>query len=111
MSNLTTEELFLRRGWVCFQEKSNFTQENLKSTARFAEYTQEVIEVEMNAQVGEAAGKVWQLLNDSGPQTLAQIKKKVNGSGDLVGFALGWLAREEKVDISKDKNSFKVALR
>ena len=96
---------------MCFQEKSNIAQENLKSTARFAEYTQEVFEVETNAQVGEAAGKVWHLLNDNGPQTLAQIKKKVNGSGDLVVFALGWLAREEKVDIFKDKNSFKVTLR
>ena len=67
--------------------------------------------MEINGQVGEAAGEVWHLLNDNGPQTLAQIKKKVNGSGDLVGFALGWLAREDKIEISKDKNSFKVTLR
>jgi len=67
--------------------------------------------VEINAQVGETAGKIWHLLDDGGPQTLAQIKKKLNGSGELVVFALGWLAREEKVDISQDKKSFKVALR
>jgi hypothetical protein len=67
--------------------------------------------VEINAQVGEAAGKIWHLLNDHGPQTLAQIKKKVNGSGDLVVFALGWLAREDKVEISQEKKSYKVTLR
>lgn len=67
--------------------------------------------MEMKEQVGATAGKVWHMLNDSGPQTLAQLKKKVNGSGDLIGFALGWLAREDKIDISQEKKSFKVALR
>jgi len=65
----------------------------------------------MKEQVGETAGKVWHMLNDSGPQTLAQLKKKLNGSGELVGFALGWLAREDKIHISLDKKSFKVALK
>jgi hypothetical protein len=62
-------------------------------------------------QVGVTAGKVWHILNDSGPLTVAQLKKKLNGSGDLVGFALGWLAREDKVDILLEKKSFKVALK
>jgi len=67
--------------------------------------------VELRTQVGDTAGKIWHALNEEGPQTLAQLKKKLNGSGELVGFALGWLAREDKVEISQDKKSFKVALR
>ena len=67
--------------------------------------------MQMNEHVGITAGKVWHLLNDSGPQTLAQLKKKLNGSGELVGFALGWLAREDKIDISQEKKNFKVALK
>ena len=51
------------------------------------------------------------MLNDQGPQTVAQLKKRLNGSGELLGFALGWLAREDKVDISQEKKSFKVALK
>jgi len=51
------------------------------------------------------------MLNDLGPQTLAQLKKRLNGSGELVGFALGWLAREDKIDISQEKKGFKVALK
>jgi len=51
------------------------------------------------------------MLNESGPQTLAQIKKGLDGTGELAGFALGWLAREDKVDISQDKRTFKVTLR
>jgi hypothetical protein len=67
--------------------------------------------VEIREQVGETAGRVWHLLNDQGPQTLGQLKKKVNGSGELVNFALGWLAREDKVDISQDKKNLRVALK
>lgn len=67
--------------------------------------------MEMREQVGVTAGKVWHILNELGPQTLAQLKKSLNGSGELVGFALGWLAREDKVDISQDKKTFKVALK
>ncbi|MGD0224525.1 MAG: winged helix-turn-helix domain-containing protein [Terriglobia bacterium] len=67
--------------------------------------------METNEQVGVTAGKVWHMLDEFGPQTLAQLKKRLNGSGELVGFALGWLAREDKVEISLDKKSFKVALK
>lgn len=67
--------------------------------------------MEIKGQVGETAGKIWEMLNKSGPQTLAQIKKRLSGSGELVAFALGWLAREGKVGISQDKKTFKVTLR
>ena len=67
--------------------------------------------MELQAQVGETAGKVWSLLNDRGPQTLAQLKKTLDGAGELVGFAIGWLAREDKVTITQEKKSLKVALK
>ena len=67
--------------------------------------------MEIKAQVGETAGKVWHLLNDHGPQTVPQLRKKLDGSGELLSFALGWLAREDKVDIKQEKKTVKVALR
>ena len=67
--------------------------------------------METTEQVGVTAGKVWHILKDHGPQSFAQVKKRLNGSGELVGFALGWLAREDKVDISLEKKTFKVALK
>jgi len=39
------------------------------------------------------------------------LKKKLNGSGELVSFALGWLAREDKIDIFQEKRSLKVTLK
>jgi hypothetical protein len=67
--------------------------------------------MEINQQVGENAGKIWHLLNDHGPQTFPQLKKKLNGSGELLSFALGWLAREGKVDLTQEKKVVKVALK
>ena len=67
--------------------------------------------METREAVGTTAGKIWHLLNDNGSLTLAQLKKKIGGSGDLIGFALGWLAREDKVDITLEKKSFKAALK
>ena len=67
--------------------------------------------MEINEQVGEMAGKIWHLLNDEGPQTLPQIKKKLKGGGELLSLALGWLAREEKVDITEEKKTLKAALK
>jgi hypothetical protein len=67
--------------------------------------------MEINAQVGEMAGRIWHLLNDEGPQTLPQLKKKLDRSGELLSFALGWLAREDKVDIRQEKKTIKVALK
>jgi hypothetical protein len=67
--------------------------------------------MKMKDQLGVTAGQVWHILNDFGPQTLSELKKRVNGSGDLVGFALGWLAREDKIDISQQKKNFRVALK
>jgi len=67
--------------------------------------------MDIKSQVGETAGKVWNLLNDEGPQTLAQLKKKLNGSSEVLPFAIGWLAREDKVEITPEKKTLRVQLK
>ena len=67
--------------------------------------------MDINSQVGETAGKVWHALSSVGPQTLAQLRKRVNGSGELLSFGLGWLAREDKIEIIPDKRSLRVQLK
>ena len=67
--------------------------------------------MDVQTQVGETAGKVWHLLNDNGPLTLIQLKKKLDGSGELLNFALGWLSREDKIEISPAKKSYRIQLR
>ncbi len=65
----------------------------------------------VNHEVGETAGTIWNLLDQNGPQTLAQLKKKLDGNGELMNFAVGWLAREEKVEIIEERKTFQIRLR
>lgn len=67
--------------------------------------------MEINPKVGGTAGEIWNLLNDQGPQTFSELKKKLGETSEMIGFALGWLAREDKVEISQDKKKLKVALK
>jgi Winged helix-turn-helix domain (DUF2582) len=66
---------------------------------------------DIKGQVGEAAGKVWHELSSAGPQTLIQLKKKFNGDSELLNLAIGWLARENKVDITPEKKTLLIHLR
>jgi predicted ArsR family transcriptional regulator len=70
-----------------------------------------MFDMEINEQVGETAGKIWHLLNEEGPQTLKQLKKRVDASGELASFAVGWLAREGKVGITQEKKTVTIVLK
>lgn len=52
-------------------------------------------------QIGETAGVIWHILDDSGPLSLAQLSKRVDAPRDIVMQAVGWLAREEKIEIEE----------
>ena len=65
---------------------------------------------DLKGEVGETAGKVWDLLNRDGPQTLAQTRKKLGVASEVLNFAIGWLAREDKVDVSREKKDIRIQL-
>jgi hypothetical protein len=67
--------------------------------------------VNIKEEIGQTAGDVWHLLNQSGPQTLTQLKNGLDGGVEFLPFALGWLAREDKVEIVTDKKSLRVQLK
>jgi len=62
------------------------------------------------SQIGETAGAVWKALADQGPLSVARLIKEVDAPRDLVMQAIGWLAREHKIDIEEGKSRF-VSLR
>ncbi|MGI9457064.1 MAG: winged helix-turn-helix domain-containing protein [Aeoliella sp.] len=64
-----------------------------------------------NDDIGDIAGEVWQLLHDQGEQTPAAIKKGIKAPGDLVMTAVGWLAREGKLEFQTAGRSVKVSLK
>ena len=62
-------------------------------------------------QIGESAGAVWHALNENGPLSYAKIVERVGGNRDVVMQAVGWLAREGKIEITETKRGRVVALR
>lgn len=64
-----------------------------------------------NDQIGYAAGAVWSELHGKGWLTVAAIKKAVDFPPDTTTMAIGWLAREGKLDFLVSGRSVKVTLR
>ncbi len=58
----------------------------------------------MQEKAGETAGKIWSVLNEKGELTLKQIKKlaKINEKEFYLG--LGWLLREDKLEVEEKEN-------
>jgi hypothetical protein len=61
--------------------------------------------------VGEVAGKVWHALKENGEMSPAQLKKKTGTDDKTMWMALGWLAREDKVNFNQIKNTLKISLK
>lgn len=49
--------------------------------------------------IGSAAGEVWRYLDANGPTRADALKRKLNMSSDVFYAAVGWLAREDKLQI------------
>jgi hypothetical protein len=62
-------------------------------------------------QIGEVAGEIWGLLSSGEAQTLAALKKSVNASPDLTAAAIGWLAREDKLEFVTNGRTLKISLK
>lgn len=64
----------------------------------------------MMQMIGEAAGQIWNYLNENGESTLAKMKKELDLKANFAEMGLGWLAREGKVQMSKKGTSTNVKL-
>ncbi len=53
----------------------------------------------MVEKVGETAGMVWRYLEENGDTSIPQLVKKLNSDDFMIYAALGWLAREEKIEL------------
>lgn len=62
-------------------------------------------------QIGETAGVIWKALSKNGPLSVTKLAEKTEVNRDLMMQALGWLAREDKIDISETKRGRTVSLK
>lgn len=64
-----------------------------------------------NEFIGTNAGLVWNALNANNGQTVKELKKSTKIKTDKVLFsALGWLAREGKINLEEVDDDVKVTL-
>lgn len=66
----------------------------------------------MNYFIGEAAGEVWEYLNEQKNKeaTFSKIQKDLDLDSNFVNMGIGWLAHEGKADLSGKGARAKVRL-
>lgn len=66
---------------------------------------------ELQEKIGQSAGQIYNYLNSNGESTFSKMKKELDLKGNFADLGLGWLAREDKVEISKKGASVSVRLK
>ena len=64
----------------------------------------------MKDKIIEAAGKTWKTLGEQGEANIDQLSKIINEKEPIVFQALGWLAREDKINYNIKNNRTFVSL-
>jgi hypothetical protein len=52
----------------------------------------------MKHRIGEMAGRVWRILGEKENVDILKLPQILKEKGEIVYQALGWLAREDKID-------------
>ncbi len=65
----------------------------------------------MEAEIGDAAGTIWQYLDEHGETTLSRLKQQAKLPEQIILMGIGWLAREEKLRLVREGRTVKVDLR
>ncbi len=65
----------------------------------------------MNDLIGITAGEIWKFLSEKQKATIMEIKSNLGISNTLLHLALGWLMRENKIEIVESGHTYKVSLK
>jgi hypothetical protein len=65
----------------------------------------------MSEEIGTMAGAIWHTLEANGEMPLAKLKKELKARSPLLEWAIGWLAREDKITLTSKKQSTFVSLK
>ena len=64
----------------------------------------------MKTKIGEMAGRVWKVLGEKEAVAVSRLPQVLKEKGEIVYQALGWLAKEGKVDFHKKEGKTFVSL-
>lgn len=65
----------------------------------------------MKNRIGETAGRVWRVLAENGELSIARLSKLVGEKEGAVQMAIGWLAREDKVEFHEKSGKMTVGIK
>ena len=63
------------------------------------------------SSVGATAGKIWTYLEKNGRSSVSAVEKAANAPKREIQMALGWLAREDKIELAEEKRTLYVWLK
>jgi hypothetical protein len=69
------------------------------------------MDMEMDTEIGEAAGQIWQYLAQHGEVTLPRLQQGTILPERLLLMGIGWLAREEKLRFVQERRGLKITLK
>jgi hypothetical protein len=96
-TKLKNDEFYSAIGWLARENKINRQNMEKNPTYRLGE-------TNLTPKIGEDAGRVWRTLHTLGKNDVASIAKHVQIQTNDVHAALGWLAREDKIDVNCGKD-------
>ena len=64
----------------------------------------------MKTRIGEMSGRVWKVLGEKEAVAVSRLPQLLKEKGEVVYQALGWLAKEDKVDFHKKEGQNFVSL-
>ena len=65
----------------------------------------------MTEEIGTMAGAIWRELEANGETTCAKLKKDLKAASPLFEWAIGWLAREDKIELATERRTTRVCLK
>lgn len=68
-------------------------------------------EEQMMETIGQSAGQIWEYLHANGEVSLSKMRKDLDLAGNFAEMGLGWLAREDKIEMFRNGSHTKVKLK
>lgn len=65
----------------------------------------------MKARIGTTAGQIWRALQEQEQVSISRLPKLIGEKDAVVYQALGWLAREDKIEYHSKANRTLVSIR
>ena len=73
--------------------------------------TKHLTPIDYKDRVGQAAGELYQLLSSGGRMPIRDLREKSGDKGMLFMAAIGWLAREDKIELMANEKGITVGLK